>query len=391
MQRVKITDFGLARAMDDASMTQSGFVAGSPLYMAPEQARGEALDHRADLFSLGSVLYTLCTGRPPFRAANTLAVLRRVAEESPRPIRETNPEVPDWLAAIVARLQAKDPAERFQSAGELVELLGQHLARLQHRAPVPPAPSPAPAGGNASTGLPTSLTICPSCGASLHVPESMVGSLVHCQECGKPFQVVEGSEVIRVARSAPSPLGPGFVPRHNLPRWLWIAGGCAALLFLLILLAIAANISSPLPAPAEVQAPSRWNYMLGWLPAEATLFGSFDFQPFGPLTLESPWTQVGLRLLVPGDTSAPTDSGKPRPNPDRRRCPGLLRGPEDRGTPGNHAPARAGPGRPQAHPRFSPPGDAGKHSGRGGGSERDAGQPVARQQPRPALRARPVR
>jgi Protein kinase domain len=112
VQRVKITDFGLARAMDDASLTQSGFVAGSPLYMAPEQARGEALDYRADLFSLGSVLYTLCTGRPPFRAANTLAVLRRVCEETPRPIRETNPEVPDWLAAVVEKLMAKDPTNR---------------------------------------------------------------------------------------------------------------------------------------------------------------------------------------------------------------------------------------------------------------------------------------
>src|SRR5581483_6609315 len=86
MERVKITDFGLARAADDASLSQSGVVAGTPHYMAPEQARGEALDHRADLFSLGSVLYAMCTGRPPFRAATSLAVLRRVADEPPRPV-----------------------------------------------------------------------------------------------------------------------------------------------------------------------------------------------------------------------------------------------------------------------------------------------------------------
>src|SRR5438270_9475217 len=81
VQRVKLTDFGLARAVDDASLTQSGVVAGTPEYMAPEQARGEAVDHRADLFSLGSVLYAMCTGRPPFRASGSLAILKRVSED----------------------------------------------------------------------------------------------------------------------------------------------------------------------------------------------------------------------------------------------------------------------------------------------------------------------
>jgi serine/threonine protein kinase len=83
VQRVKITDFGLARAVDDASLTQSGVIAGTPLYMAPEQSRGEALDHRADLFSLGSVLYAMCTGQSPFRASNKMAVLKRISEDPP--------------------------------------------------------------------------------------------------------------------------------------------------------------------------------------------------------------------------------------------------------------------------------------------------------------------
>src|SRR5205085_10991456 len=108
VERVKLTDFGLARAADDASLTQSGVLAGTPQYMAPEQAQGEGMDHRADLFSLGSVLYAMCAGRPPFRAETTLAVIRRVCDEHPRPLRDINPEVPAWLAALIARLHAKD-------------------------------------------------------------------------------------------------------------------------------------------------------------------------------------------------------------------------------------------------------------------------------------------
>src|SRR5262249_5171080 len=115
--------------------------AGTPQYMSPEQAQGEAVDHRSDLFSLGSVLYAMCTGRPPFRATGSMAVLKRVCEDTPRPIREINPEIPDWLCEIVAKLHAKNPAERFQSAKEVAELLSQHLAHLQQPNLVP-APSP---------------------------------------------------------------------------------------------------------------------------------------------------------------------------------------------------------------------------------------------------------
>ncbi len=239
VQRVKITDFGLARAMDDASLTQSGFVAGSPLYMAPEQARGETLDHRADLFSLGSVLYTMCTGRPPFRAANTLAVLRRVSEDTPRPIRETNPEIPDWLTEIVTKLMSKEPTDRFQSAAEVEEVLGRQLAQLQHAPWTPPPRSPAPP---VPADLPTSVTICPSCGASLHVPEKMVGSIVHCAECGKPFHVEEGSEVMQVARQAHWPLGA-----HRRRRWRFRRWGCASVvlagMFMLFLMVFSCGVS----------------------------------------------------------------------------------------------------------------------------------------------------
>jgi len=137
VERVKITDFGLARAVDGNRVTQTGVVTGSPQFMAPEQARGEAVDHRADLFSLGTVMYAMCTGYAPFRASSSMAVLKKVCDETPRPIADLNPEIPDWLISIVERLMEKDPEDRFQSASELAQLLGQHLAHLQQPAVVP--------------------------------------------------------------------------------------------------------------------------------------------------------------------------------------------------------------------------------------------------------------
>jgi serine/threonine protein kinase len=129
--RVKITDFGLARAADDASLSQSGVIAGTPMYMAPEQALGQKIDQRADLFSLGSVLYQMTSGRPPFRATTTLGVLKRVAEETARPIPEIIPGTPDWLCSLIEKLHAKNPGERFQSAREVADLLAECEAKIK--------------------------------------------------------------------------------------------------------------------------------------------------------------------------------------------------------------------------------------------------------------------
>jgi hypothetical protein len=131
LARVKITDFGLARMADDVALTQPGVVAGTPEYMAPEQARGESVDHRADLFSLGSVLYAMTTGRPPFRGSTTVAVLRQVSDQEPRPLRELNPDIPEWLEALIRRLMIKNPELRIQSAAEVAVLLEGYLAHLQ--------------------------------------------------------------------------------------------------------------------------------------------------------------------------------------------------------------------------------------------------------------------
>ncbi len=141
LARVKITDFGLARAVDDARLTQDGTLVGTPSYMAPEQARGEPMDRRSDLFSLGSVLYAMATGLAAFRGESSVEVIRRVSDGEPAPVRTLNPEALDWLAEIIERLHAKAPADRFQSAGEVADLLEHHLARLQDPS-LPPVEHP---------------------------------------------------------------------------------------------------------------------------------------------------------------------------------------------------------------------------------------------------------
>src|SRR5262249_28544098 len=102
-----------------------------------------------DLFSLGCVLYAMCTGLAPFRAASALAVLRQVCDEAPAPLRGLNPAVPAWLEALVARLLAKGPQDRFQSAAEVAALLQGYLAPLGHPEIPPPELPPPPAGARA--------------------------------------------------------------------------------------------------------------------------------------------------------------------------------------------------------------------------------------------------
>ena len=122
--RVKILDFGLARAAaDPGHLTQEGAILGTPAYMAPEQGRGEAVDARADLFSLGCVLYAMAAGRPPFQAPDSVSLLVAVATEEPAPPRQLNPAVPPALSDLILRLLAKKPDDRPPSARAVAEAL----------------------------------------------------------------------------------------------------------------------------------------------------------------------------------------------------------------------------------------------------------------------------
>ena len=131
IDRARLMDFGLARAVDDAALTRTGVLAGTPQFMSPEQVRGESLDPRSDLFSLGAVLYAMCTGKAPFRAESSYAVLRMITDHQPNSIREANAEIPEWLEEIAMRLMAKAADDRFASAREVADLLEECLAHVQ--------------------------------------------------------------------------------------------------------------------------------------------------------------------------------------------------------------------------------------------------------------------
>lgn len=122
--RVKILDFGLARITHDRkNLTLKGLVMGTPAYMAPEQVEGREVDARCDLFSLGSVLYELVTGKQAFTGASSLAVMVAVASKSPQPPQDLNPALPPSLAGLITRLLSKNPQGRPGSARELLEAL----------------------------------------------------------------------------------------------------------------------------------------------------------------------------------------------------------------------------------------------------------------------------
>jgi beta-lactam-binding protein with PASTA domain/tRNA A-37 threonylcarbamoyl transferase component Bud32 len=118
---VKVMDFGIARAMADsaATMTQTAQVIGTAQYLSPEQARGERVDARSDIYSTGCVLYELLTGQPPFTGDSPVAIAYQHVREEPIPPSQLDPEIPMWADAIVLKAMAKDPAHRYQSAGEM--------------------------------------------------------------------------------------------------------------------------------------------------------------------------------------------------------------------------------------------------------------------------------
>jgi urea transport system substrate-binding protein len=159
-KRVRILDFGLARRVKgETSLTITGYIVGTPNYMSPEQAAGHEVDHRADLFSLGSVMYTIMTAELPFPGDSAMAVMMALATKTPPTLISKNVYIPHTVSTLVSRLLAKDPADRPQSAREVIAVLDAVLATLPARIPTPPGGTLLPEKSDHASAL---ETVCPT-------------------------------------------------------------------------------------------------------------------------------------------------------------------------------------------------------------------------------------
>ncbi len=293
-RQVKIMDFGLAR-VSTSEMTQEGIVLGTPNYMSPEQALGDRVDGRSDLFSAGAVLYELITGHKPFEAETTPSVLFQVVHKEPPPVRRWAPETPPALAAVVERALCKDRDQRFASASEMRTALAaaRKAARAPSAAPPKPPPLPprplAPKAPPAATNppsirtaaapplpqratrvatpppAPSPLASTPSALAPAHSPQASTPSTARLGEPSPAATVPTGPAPAERPLSEPDRTAAGDSSvRRVRPGALAIVAG-AGLLVVLLGLGAAALWLRARPRPTPSAAPSAAAAQVGEL------------------------------------------------------------------------------------------------------------------------------
>jgi serine/threonine protein kinase len=233
--RVKITDFGIAR-LDTSNLTQEGQLLGTPNYMAPEQIQGKEVDHRADLFALGVVLYEMLTRHKPFQGENLTVVSHRIVYDHFTPPREFLREMPPGIEPVLDKALEKEPARRYQRAKEMVDdlrrvagaLAGEDLNETQSLAqilvPVPPPPGARGGDATGSTGASTGSSI------GSFTPPPLLPAPPPLPAAAAPGPAAKPAP-------APNPPAPPKPPRTGplvSPRRVALAGGGAALLTLLL-------------------------------------------------------------------------------------------------------------------------------------------------------------
>jgi eukaryotic-like serine/threonine-protein kinase len=237
--RVKILDFGLARPVDAAGeVTKSGAIIGTPSFMAPEQAAGEKVDHRADLFSLGAVLYRLATGRNPFAGENVMAILMNLASREPAPLRSANPDIPDAVAELIHRLLAKDPAARPQTAQEVADAFAG-LARA-HAAGELSASSPPPLATATAATTPVREVVYVQIPVTM-MPENSLFADIDVDD--------EPTELDRPKAERPQAAKPSGMG-------IWVAVGLAAVVAIALVGIVILKVTGPDGKETTVEVPS---------------------------------------------------------------------------------------------------------------------------------------
>ena len=208
-----LTDFGIAKAAWDSKLTQTGTRVGTPAYMAPEQARGQAVGPWTDVYALGVVLYEMVTGRPPFQG-NTDAVLYQHVHEPPPPPRRLNPALPPVAERVILRALAKDPARRYRTAGELAAAFQRAVEPVTRVAqPVPVTPQ-TPGAGRVRPVTPTRrplssrqiVTLAGIAGATLIALVLALSSMAHWLQPVLPPTVTPSPGITPTSAATPSPM-----------------------------------------------------------------------------------------------------------------------------------------------------------------------------------------
>ena len=226
--RITLTDFGLAKGAGSATLTSSGALVGTPAYMSPEQARGDEIDYRADIYALGVVAYEMLAGRPPF-TGNPLSIIMAHASQTPPPLRQFRPDLPPGLEAVVMKALAKEPAERYTTAGEFAAALRQALTQPAASARTQPTAEPLPPAAATHSRLVWGIA------GAIAVIALIVG-IGAWAAIGRGQLAVPPAETATVVMPTPTEFVPAVIPSPtDTPP----------------------AVSTPTPTPAETPTPTR--------------------------------------------------------------------------------------------------------------------------------------
>jgi serine/threonine-protein kinase len=225
-----LSDFGIAKAKDSSSNLTGTGIIGTPDYMSPEQARGDAMDHRSDLYSLGVVTYQCLTGTQLFRATTPMGVIFKHVSEAPRPLRDLRPDLPASVDNVVLKALAKDPNDRYPSSSDFARALARAAGEAAGEQPpaavtslnvAMPTEPHSPSSGTGQPGPTPSTPITPLPGIPA-VPSTPVGA---GPGAGASYRPTPATIPPVPPSTAAPPKGPS--------RLLWFVGGGALVLFLI--------------------------------------------------------------------------------------------------------------------------------------------------------------